>query len=121
MKKIFLFLIFGIFLMAGLYFDSAMAEPQPTEVRASHILVNSSYQANQIRQDILDGKGSFESYAEIYSKCPSGRSGGDLGYFKKGQMVPQFEIAAFSLPVGELSRPIWTPFGWHIIKVTDRR
>lgn len=121
MKKFLLFLIFGILMVTGIYFGSTKAEPQPTEVRASHILVNSSYQANQIRQDILDGKGSFESFAEIYSKCPSGQNGGDLGYFKKGQMVPQFEIAAFNLPVGEISRPIWTPFGWHIIKVTDRR
>ena len=119
MKKL-LAVLFGILLMAGLCISSANAE-EITEVRASHILVNSSYQANQIRQDILDGKGSFESYAEIYSKCPSGQKGGDLGYFKRGQMVPQFEIAAFNLPVGELSRPIWTPFGWHIIKVTDRR
>ena len=88
---------------------------------ASHILVSSGREANQIRQDIIDGKGSFEDYARIYSKCPSGRNGGDLGYFRRGQMVPQFELAAFSLPVGEISKPVWTQFGWHLIKVTDRR
>ena len=92
-----------------------------TEVRASHILVKNIYQAEQIRKDILDGKGSFEEYAREYSKCPSGQNGGDLGYFRRGQMVPQFEVAAFNLPIGEISKPVWTQFGWHLIKVTDKR
>jgi len=99
----------------------AKADTPVSEVRASHILVGNYYQAEQIRRDILEGNASFEYYASIYSKCPSGKNGGDLGYFKRGQMVPQFEVAAFNLPVGEVSKPVWTQFGWHLIKVTDRR
>ena len=120
MKKLFLItsLVFLFFL--GLH-HTAAADIPVTEVRASHILVSNVYQAEQIRKDIIDGNGTFEEYAKLYSKCPSGQRGGDLGYFKRGQMVPQFEVAAFNLPVGEISKPVWTQFGWHLIKVTDRR
>ena len=58
--------------------------------------------------------------AKKYSKCPSGASGGDLGYFGKGEMVPSFEAAAFKLPVGSVSEPVQTQFGWHLIKVYDK-
>lgn len=91
-----------------------------TQVRASHILVKSAQDALQIKKDI-DAGGSFERYAELYSICPSGKNGGDLGFFGRGQMVPEFERKAFSLPVGEVSKPVFSPFGWHIIKVTDRK
>lgn len=117
MKKFFLLSALLILCFIGL----AKADVPVAEVKASHILVTSMHQAEQIRQDIIDGNGTFEYYAKIYSKCPSGQNGGDLGFFHRGQMVPQFEIAAFSLPVGEISKPIWTQFGWHLIKVTDRR
>jgi peptidyl-prolyl cis-trans isomerase C len=120
MKKLFLCLsIIFIFILGFTY--SAIANTRINEVRASHILVSNVYQAEQIRKDILEGNGTFEEYARVYSKCPSGQNGGDLGYFKRGQMVPQFEVAAFNLPVGEISKPIWTQFGWHLIKVTDRK
>ena len=120
MKRIFI-LLFAVILTMTVMPVSAVIGAQVTEVRASHILVQNVYQAEQIRQAILDGKGSFEDYAKEFSKCPSGQNGGDLGYFRRGQMVPQFEIAAFNLPVGEISKPVWTQFGWHLIKVTDRR
>lgn len=120
MKKI---LLISLFLILSIAFaaQKVLADARITEVRASHILVSSRSQAEQIKQDILDENGSFEYYAKLYSKCPSGKNGGDLGYFRRGQMVPQFEIVAFSLPVGEISKPVWTQFGWHLIKVTDRR
>lgn len=117
MKKI--LILFSLLLLC--FIGLANADTPVSEVRASHILVGNYYQAEQIRKDIIEGNGSFEYFANLYSKCPSGRNGGDLGYFKKGQMVPQFEIAAFNLPVGEISKPVWTQFGWHLIKVTDRR
>ena len=120
MKKLLLYVTIIFLFIIGLNHKVA-AEAPATEVRASHILVGSYYQAEQIRKDIIDGEGSFETYAQLYSKCPSGKNGGDLGYFRRGQMVPQFEVAAFNLPVGEISKPVWTQFGWHIIKVTDRR
>ena len=120
MKKILVFLSVLFLFIAGLCHTEA-SDINVTEVRASHILVSNIYQAEQIRRDIVDGNGSFEEYARLYSKCPSGQKGGDLGYFRRGQMVPQFEVAAFNLPVGEISKPVWTQFGWHLIKVTDRR
>lgn len=90
------------------------------QVRASHILVKTRAEAIQIRKAIGDGA-SFEAYAKEYSLCPSGQRGGDLGYFSRGQMVQPFEDEAFELPVGEVSTPVGTEFGWHLIKVTDRR
>lgn len=53
--------------------------------------------------------------------CPSGKNGGDLGYFGRGQMVKEFEKAAFATPVGEVTEPVYTQFGWHIIKVLDKQ
>lgn len=117
MKKILLFMLIFTFGLCC----AAVADTPVTEVRASHILVSTMPQAEQIRKDIIDGNGSFEYYAKLYSKCPSGLNGGDLGYFKRGQMVPAFETAAFNLPINEISKPVWTQFGWHLIKVTDRR
>ena len=84
------------------------------------LLVKTANEAMQIKKEIDNG-GDFEYYARLYSICPSGQRGGDLGYFGRGQMVPEFENKAFSLPVGEVSNPVFSPFGWHLIKVTDRR
>lgn len=91
-----------------------------SEVRASHILVSSKGEAEKIRQEILDGK-SFEDAAKEYSSCPSSAKGGDLGYFSRGMMVPEFEKEAFALPVGQISKPVRTQFGWHLISVTDKK
>lgn len=91
-----------------------------TSVRASHILVNTKAEADSLKTRIDNGE-SFETLAKKYSKCPSGSEGGDLGYFERGQMVKEFENAAFSLPVGKVSDPIRTQFGWHIIKVYDKK
>lgn len=91
-----------------------------TSVRASHILVDSKQEADLIKSKIGNGE-SFEALAKKYSKCPSGQNGGDLGYFERGQMVKSFEDAAFNLPVGKVSDPVKTQFGWHIIKVYDKK
>lgn len=91
------------------------------EVRASHILVNSKEQAEQLKEAIQTGKITFAEAAEQYSKCPSGQQGGDLGYFGHGMMVPEFDKVSFELPVGVVSEPIQTQFGWHLIIVTDKR
>ncbi len=69
----------------------------------------------------IDKGECFETLAKIYSKCPSGANGGNLGYFKKGQMIKSFENSAFSLPIGEVSEPIKIQFGWHLIKVYDKK
>ena len=90
-----------------------------SEIKASHILVATENEAISIKEEILAGK-QFEDAAAEYSLCPSGANGGDLGFFGKGQMVKEFENAAFSLKVGELSEPVKTDFGWHLIVVTDK-
>ena len=85
-----------------------------TEVRASHLLVETEEEVKQLREEILGGV-EFADVAKRVSKCPSGKEGGDLGFFGPGRMVKEFDEAAFSLPVGELSEPIKTQFGWHLL------
>ena len=91
-----------------------------TEVRASHILVSTEAEANSLREEIVNGKNFADAAAE-FSKCPSVAAGGDLGFFGRGMMVKPFEDAAFELEVGELSQPVQTQFGWHLIEVTDKK
>ncbi|MCE2931016.1 MAG: peptidylprolyl isomerase [Vampirovibrionales bacterium] len=90
------------------------------EVRASHLLVDSEEQAVNLREEIVAGK-EFAEVARTVSKCPSGRNGGDLGFFGRGRMVPEFDQAAFTQPVGEISEPIKTQFGYHLLVVTETR
>lgn len=88
------------------------------EVRASHILVKSEDEAKKLLEEIKGGK-SFADAAKEVSLCPSGRGGGDLGFFKKGVMVKPFEDAAFAMKeIGEISEPVQTQFGWHLIQLT---
>ena len=91
-----------------------------TQVRASHLLVQTEEEVKKIREEIVNGKDFAEAAREV-SLCPSGKQGGDLGFFGRGRMVPEFEQAAFTLPVGEVSQPIQTQFGWHLLIVTDER
>ncbi len=87
-------------------------------VKASHILVDSEEKATEILKQINEGL-SFEEAAQEFSSCPSKQSGGSLGQFGKGQMVPEFEEVVFSMQVGEVSGPVKTQFGYHIIKLTE--
>ncbi len=100
--------------------SSEVVEEGPTQVAAEHILVKTAAEAMEIKKEIDNG-GSFEYYAMKYSMCPSAKNGGYLGYFERGQMVPEFEKKAFSMNVGEVSSPIRTQFGWHLIKVIDKK
>lgn len=86
----------------------------PEQVQASHILVDSEEEAKKIKAEI-DGGMSFEEAASKYSSCPSSEKGGDLGFFQKGQMVPEFEAAAFELAENVVSEPVQTQFGYHLI------
>lgn len=88
------------------------------EIRASHILVEQEYEAQDLLKKLQEGT-AFADLAQTFSKCPSGRQGGDLGEFGRGRMVPSFEEAAFALGVGETSKPVRTRFGYHIIKRTE--
>lgn len=92
----------------------------PERVRASHILVDSEDEANEILNQLNSGM-AFEEAARKYSKCPSKENSGDLGEFTRGQMVQEFEDAAFSMDEGQISEPIKTQFGYHIIKLVSRK
>ena len=91
-----------------------------SQVRASHILVGSRKDADKLLNRIKAGA-KFEDLAKKHSQCPSGKKGGDLGFFGPGQMVKPFEDAAFTLNKGDVSNPVQTQFGFHLIKVTDKK
>jgi len=90
------------------------------EVRARHILVSTKEDAEAVKKAIEGGK-PFEMAALENSQDSTAQNGGDLGYFSRGMMVKPFEDAAFALKVGEISDPVQTQFGWHIIKLEDKR
>ena len=84
-------------------------------IKARHILVNQEFEVQDLQKKLANGE-SFEDLAKDHSKCPSGKTGGDLGEFGKGMMVKPFEDAAFALKVGEVSAPVRTQFGFHLIQ-----
>lgn len=104
------------------YYDKHKEEFTPTtQIKASHILVKTSAEAEKVLERLKKGE-KFGDIAKAVSQDPgSAKNGGDLGYFSRGQMVPEFEKAAANLKVGEISIPVQTQFGFHIIKVTDKK
>jgi parvulin-like peptidyl-prolyl isomerase len=95
-----------------------MAKGKAGKVRASHILVDKHNEALTLISKIREGE-DFRNVCRQHSNCPSKKKGGDLGWFGKGQMVPEFERAAFNLKVGAMTNePVKTKFGYHIIKRT---
>ena len=103
------------------YNDLIKKSETSSELRARHILVKTESDAKAIIKELNEGA-DFEATAKNKSTGPSGPNGGDLGFFGKGQMVPEFEKAAFALDEGEItSSPVKTQFGWHIIKVEGYR
>lgn len=92
---------------------------EPIRACANHILVKTEAEALKIKSEIRSFD-DFKLYAQMYSQCPSGRNGGDLGCFGRGQMVKSFEEAAFTSKIGEISEPIKTDFGYHLLWVTRR-
>jgi len=107
---------------ARTFYDGQVAQMKPEEeIKTRHILVESEDEAKQLREKIAHGA-NFAQLAKEHSKDPGSKDdGGELGYFGRGQMVPQFEEAAFKLQKGDLSEPIQTQFGWHLIQLDDRR
>lgn len=87
---------------------------------ARHILVESEDQCKELKQKIENGS-DFSEIAKEHSKCPSGKSGGALGEFTKGQMVPEFDEVVFNKEVGQVHGPIQTQFGYHLVEITDRK
>lgn len=103
------------------YQATIATEPGEAEISARHILLEDEDAARAVIEDLAAG-GDFVALAKERSTGPSGPSGGDLGYFNKNQMVASFAEAAFALNPGEYTKqPVQTQFGWHVIKVEDRR
>jgi peptidyl-prolyl cis-trans isomerase C len=103
-------------------YDSTIAgKAGEEEVHARHILVADEATAKKVIGELKAG-GDFNALAAKYSTDPAAKNGGDLGFFKKGDMVPEFATAAFALKPGEYTQtPVHTQFGWHIIKVEEKR
>ena len=102
------------------YYNQHQEDYRNIQVKASHILVEKEEEAKDILKKINEGN-DFAELAKEFSKDPgSAAQGGDLGYFSKGMMVPEFEEAAFSLKTGEISEPVKTQYGYHVIKVFDK-
>jgi len=104
------------------YYDELVGDEKARQqVHARHILVETEEQALALIKELEDGA-DFEKLARKKSIAPEGAKGGDLGYFSRDQMVPEFVVAAFAIPPGEMTMtPVQTDYGWHVIKVEDKR
>ena len=102
-------------------YDKFVADFVPAqELHASHILVKTEEEAKAVKAE-LDGGADFATIAKEKSIDPGAANGGDLGFFSKGMMVGPFEDAAFALTVGQISEPVQSQFGWHVIKLLETR
>ena len=90
------------------------------KIKASHILVEKQSQVLKVLDELKKGA-DFKDLARKYSTCPSGKRGGDLGFFGRGQMVKEFETAAWGLKVNAISEPVKTQFGYHVIMKTAEK
>ncbi len=106
--------------MRKVYDEAAKQIAGEQEVHARHILVETEDQAKAIEDELKKGA-NFAELAKSKSKDPGASDGGDLGFFTKDQMVPEFANVAFSLEPGKISDPVKTQFGWHVIKVEEKR
>lgn len=106
--------------MQKLYDEAIKQIGNDQEVHARHILVESEDEAKALLAELKKGA-DFAELAKQKSKDPGAANGGDLGYFTKDQMVPEFAEVAFKLDKGQLSNPVKTQFGWHVIRVEDKR
>src|SRR6202167_3088346 len=106
--------------MHKVYDEAVKQVPAEEEVHARHILVASEDEAKAIDDELKKGA-DFAELAKQKSKDPGAADGGDLGYFTKDQMVPEFSTVAFALEPGKISDPVKSQFGWHIIKVEEKR
>lgn len=106
--------------MKKVYDNAAKQISGQEEVHARHILVKTKAEAEEIEGELKKGA-DFAELAKKRSKDPGASNGGDLGFFTKDEMVPEFSKVAFSLQPGQISDPVKTPFGWHIIKVEAKR
>ena len=90
------------------------------QASARHILVESEAICQDLKDKIANGETTFEDAAKEYSQCPSGAKGGELGTFKQGMMVPEFDKVVFNDELNVVHGPIQTQFGWHLLETTSR-
>lgn len=120
--KFLLKMMIVLVIMAGIYIvaESYMLQYQYKEVKASHILLNSKEEALLIKERLNNGE-VFEELAKERSLCPTKMVGGNLGWFDKNRMDKEFTKAVFSMKKGNISEPVQTPYGWHIIRLDDTK
>lgn len=106
--------------MQKFYDENPEQFKQPEQVHARHILVSDDVEMKKVTGELAGGA-KFEDTAAKYSTCPSKAQGGDLGFFGKGQMVPEFEAVAFASEIGKVSAPVKTQFGVHVILVEEKK
>lgn len=116
--------ILGILILSIIFCTTAFAYwkndfDTPINVCANHILVKTEAQALKLKSEVKSYD-DFQELAKIYSDCPSGRNGGNLGCFGRKQMVKEFEDAAFGANIGEVTGPVKTEWGYHLIWVTRK-
>lgn len=119
--KILLNIICWVFAGFCIYFPFSYfhKEADIKEIKVSHILVETQDEALNIRNEITQNKKSFEDMAKENSLCESKDQGGNIGYNIRGRLLPEFEKAAFKLAKNEISEPVKTSQGWHLIKMYD--
>ncbi len=118
MKKIFFLILFSTIILP-VYAYNGNSFDKPVQACVNHILVPTEEQALKLKSEIKTFD-DFEQLATIYSECPSSRNGGRLGCFGHGQMVKPFEKAAFTGNIGEVTGPVKTQFGYHLLWITRR-
>lgn len=103
------------------YFEQNQAKyNQPASANTSHILVEDEAECAKLREKIMKKEIDFAEAAKQYSKCPSGQKGGELGLHPRGQMVPEYDAVSFAMEIGEISQPVKTQFGYHLIKLNEK-
>jgi len=105
------------------FFCLGLLAPKPPEAKAYHILVEKRETLEKAKGEINGNLAKFQSFAKSISTCPSGKAGGDLGWFKKGAMVPPFDNVVWDYrnKTGQVYGPIRTQFGWHLIYLAERK
>lgn len=119
--KVVLNILCWVFAIFCCYFPFAYnhSDMDRMEVRSSHILVDTQEEALNIRKEIVENKKSFEKMAEEHSKCDSKKDKGDTGFNLRGRLVPEYDKIAYSADINEVSEPVKSEHGWHIVKVTE--
>ena len=107
--------------MQAFYKENPEHFTEPESAQAKHVLVAEEEKALEIMGAITKGEITFEDAAKEYSSCPSSAQGGDLSEFGRGQMVPEFDQVAFEAEIGKVVGPVKTQFGYHLIKVENRK